>query len=68
MNPVKEIAGILLGKQGRGTLKAHMAQGTMATFALKVVNHPRFRDEPPLSGLKSRGDGTKARPKKGVAR
>lgn len=38
MNAVKEIAGILLGKEGQGTLKAHMVRGTVGTFTLKVVN------------------------------
>ncbi len=38
MNLIKEVAGILLGKDGQGTLKAHMVRGTVGTFALKVVN------------------------------
>ncbi|RLB05044.1 MAG: hypothetical protein DRG83_03450 [Deltaproteobacteria bacterium] len=35
---VKEIRGILLRKEGQGTLKAYMVRGTVGTFALKVVN------------------------------
>jgi len=36
MNPVKEIAGILLGKEGKGILKAHMVRRTSGTFVLMV--------------------------------
>jgi len=38
MNLVKEVAGILLGKQGHGTFKAYMVRGTVGTFVLKVVD------------------------------
>jgi O-antigen/teichoic acid export membrane protein len=38
MNPVKEVAAILLGKEGQGTLRAHMVRGTVGTFVLKILN------------------------------
>lgn len=35
---IKEIAGILLGRKGQGTLRAHMVRGTVGTFVFKVIN------------------------------
>jgi len=35
---VGDLARVLLGKEGQGTLKAHMVRGTVGTFVLKIVN------------------------------
>lgn len=35
MNPVKEIVGVPLGKEGEGTLRAHMVRGTEGPSPLK---------------------------------
>jgi len=35
---VGELVRVLLGKEGQGTLKAHMVRGTVGSFALKVVS------------------------------
>jgi len=38
VDQVKEVGGILLGKKGQGTLRAHMVWGTVGTFSLKILN------------------------------
>jgi len=35
---VGSLVRVLLGKEGQGSLKAHMVRGTVGSFALKVVN------------------------------
>jgi len=35
---IGSLVRVLLGKEGQGTLKAHMVRGTVGSFALKVVN------------------------------
>jgi len=47
-NLVKEITGILLGKEGQGTLKAHMVRGTVGIVGLRAWASPC-----PAFGLRS---------------